>query len=128
MLPGAQNPLRQISIFARNLKLIWGVQTCDEKYIASATGQISRITPSVSRQTRGARDRHERAVRCDGREGRARRTRLKRTAKSCGPDAAVLALSYVEFPRSDGGKRAVHRGELEVSRKAIAQGRPECFR
>ena len=28
----------------------------------------------------------------------------------------------------DGGKRAVHRGELEVSRKAIAQGRPECFR
>src|SRR5947199_987634 len=29
---------------------------------------------------------------------------------------------------SDGGKRAVHRGELEVSRKAIAQGRPECSR
>src|SRR6266404_2736133 len=28
----------------------------------------------------------------------------------------------------DGGKRAVHRGEHEVSRKAIAQGRPECFR
>src|SRR5205809_2590475 len=29
---------------------------------------------------------------------------------------------------SDGGKRAVHRGELAISRKAIAQGRPECFR
>src|SRR5206468_11647088 len=28
----------------------------------------------------------------------------------------------------DGGKKAVHRGELEVSRKAIAQGRPECSR
>src|SRR5215204_6830893 len=28
---------------------------------------------------------------------------------------------------SDGGKRAVLRGEHEVSRKAIAQGRPECF-
>src|SRR6188474_965391 len=27
----------------------------------------------------------------------------------------------------DGGKRAVLRGEHEVSRKAIAQGRPECF-
>src|SRR3954471_11327771 len=26
----------------------------------------------------------------------------------------------------DGGKRAVLRGEHEVSRKAIAQGRPEC--
>src|SRR3954466_13158549 len=28
----------------------------------------------------------------------------------------------------DGGKRAVLRGEHEVSRKAIAQGRPECCR
>src|SRR5437870_13582074 len=31
-------------------------------------------------------------------------------------------------PAGDGGKRAVRRGELEVSRKAIAQGRPECSR
>src|SRR5258708_38680564 len=30
------------------------------------------------------------------------------------------------YSRSDGGKRAVHRGELAISRKAIAQGRPEC--
>src|SRR6266545_6838421 len=28
----------------------------------------------------------------------------------------------------DGGKRAVLRGDHEVSRKAIAQGRPECSR
>src|SRR6266516_821048 len=28
----------------------------------------------------------------------------------------------------DGGKRAVHRGERAISCKAIAQGRPECFR
>src|SRR5436309_5239182 len=39
----------------------------------------------------------------------------------------------VKFSRSkllggDGGKRAVHRGELAISRKAIAQGRPECSR
>ena len=59
----------------------------------------------------------------------ARRARMKRTAKSCGPDAAVLASSRAEvFLRGDGGKRAVHRGEHEVSRKATAQGRPECFR
>ena len=32
------------------------------------------------------------------------------------------------FLRGDGGKRAVHRGELEASRKAIAQGRPGCSR
>ena len=54
---------------------------------------------------------------------------VKRTAKSCGPDAAVLASSCADrFLRDDGGKRAVHRGEHEVSRKATAQGRPGCSR
>ena len=53
---------------------------------------------------------------------------LERTVKSCGPDVAVLALSPREAKLlgDDGGKKAVHRGELEVSRKAIAQGRPGC--
>src|SRR5437879_8126686 len=32
------------------------------------------------------------------------------------------------YPADDGGKRAVHRGERAISRKAIAQGRPECSR
>ena len=32
------------------------------------------------------------------------------------------------YLRGDGGNRAVHRGEHDISRKAIAQGRPECFR
>src|SRR6185312_14643979 len=51
-----------------------------------------------------------------------------RTAKSCGPDVAVLALSPREAKLlgGDGGKRAVRRGEHEVSRKATAQGRPGC--
>ena len=62
-------------------------------------------------------------------EGATRRTRLKRTVKSCGSGAAVLALSWAgRCPAGDGGKRAVLRGEHEVSRKAIAQGRPECSR
>ena len=79
---------------------------------------------------RGARERHERAVRCDGRGGRDRRTRRMRTAKSCGSDVAVLALRSGEAKLlwDNGGKRAVLRGEHEVSRKAIAQGRPECSR
>src|SRR5437879_9174642 len=53
-----------------------------------------------------------------------------RTVKSCGSGAAVLALSPGEAKLlgGDGGKRAVHRGEHEVSRKAIAQGRPGCSR
>src|SRR6266404_9864238 len=60
----------------------------------------------------------------------ARRTRRKRTAKSCGSGAAVLALSPREAKLlgDDGGKRAVLREEHEVSRKAIAQGRPGCPR
>src|SRR5215204_5894415 len=53
-----------------------------------------------------------------------------RTAKSCGSGAAVLALRPREAKllRDNGGKRAVLREEHEVSRKAIAQGRPECCR
>ena len=34
----------------------------------TSQAQISRITPPVSRQMRGVGHRHERAVRCDGRE------------------------------------------------------------
>jgi hypothetical protein len=106
------------------------VKPRNQKYSAFVLAQISRITPLVSRRMRGARDRHERAVRCDGREWRDRRTRLTRTAKSCGSGAAVLALSPREAKLlgGDGGKRAVLREEHEVSRKAIAQGRPECSR
>ena len=45
---------------------------------------------------------------------------------------ATLAVAHrsnrIERGFADnGGKRAVLRGEHEVSRKAIAQGRPECF-
>ena len=93
------------------------------------SGKSVILTWRVSPE-RGACARHERAVRCGGRKACARRARVKRTAKSCGPDAAVLASSRREakFLRDDGGKRAVHRGEHEVSRKATAQGRPGCLR
>ena len=37
------------------------------------------------------------AVGCGGREARVRRTLVTRTAKSCGPDAAVLASSCAGF-------------------------------
>src|SRR3954469_7834836 len=42
--------------------------------------------------------------------------------------AGVKSGRSESFPRGDGGKRAVLRGEHEISRKAIAQGRPECSR
>jgi hypothetical protein len=105
------------------------VKPANQKYSASVATQISPITPPVLRRMRGARERHERAVGCGGRGGCDRRARRTRTAKSCGSGAAVLALSPGEAKllAGDGGKRAVLRGEHEVSRKAIAQGRPECF-
>ena len=51
-----------------------------------------------------------------------------RTAKACGPDVAVLASSCAKARAlcDDGGKRAVLRGDHVISRKAIAQGMPEC--
>ena len=96
----------------------------------NAVGQISGINTRVSRQMRGG----SRSSRTCGGMRWTRSVRKtsahERTAKSCGPDAAVLASSCVgsSFCSGDGGKRAVHRGEHEVSRKATAQGRPECFR
>src|SRR3989442_10959962 len=42
--------------------------------------------------------------------------------------AGVKSGRSKSFLRGDGGKRAVLREGHEVSRKAIAQGRPECSR
>src|SRR5215218_4130892 len=55
----------------------------------------------------------------------------ERTAKACGPDVATLAsmhLGAFDFPGRNGGKRAVLRGELVISRKAIAQGMSDVLR
>jgi hypothetical protein len=100
---------------------------------------------------RGGRDRHERGTGCGGR-GRRRKTNdadppspkttadryrvrctgfgggFSRTAKPCGPDAPMLASSLARFSRGDGGKKAGHQGEPGISRKAIAQGMPDCLR
>src|SRR6201990_3555785 len=52
----------------------------------------------------------------------------QRTAKSCGPGAATLASIR---PACAGlatvTTKAAHRGEHEVSRKAIARGKPRCL-
>src|SRR6266568_4690309 len=56
---------------------------------------------------------------------------LKRTAKTCGPDARYAGVKFRgnKLLRSDGGKRAsAHRGERVISRKAIAQGMSDCLR
>ena len=66
-----------------------------QKYSAFAVGQISDLTLGVSPKRGAGRDRQ---VRCGGMRWTLksrRRTWLRRTAKSCGPDAAVLASSFV---------------------------------
>src|SRR5437899_2603658 len=40
----------------------------------------------------------------------------------------MLALSLRKFPRATVAKKPAHRGEHEVSRKAIAQGMSDCLR
>ena len=58
--------------------------------------------------------------------------RVRRTAKSCGPDApmaGVKSAMMLSHHAGDGDKQArSHRGEHEISCKTIAQGRPDCFR
>ena len=79
-----------------------------------------------SRPTRGAlRDRHERGAGCGGRGRRVDERRLKRTAKSCGPDTPTLVSSFAEvIPRGDGGKKA--RSPGRARRKPLKPLRGEC--
>ena len=90
--------------------------------------QISGITRACLTHRRGARDRHERAVGCDGRrsarEARAGREAYGEVVWFGRRGAGVKSGRRESFSRGDGGKRAVLREEHEVSRKAIAQGRP----
>ena len=82
----------------------------------------------VSPGKRGARDRHERGLRCGGRKSCDGRARPMRTAKSCGPDAPVLASSFVDVSAKRRWQKAGRRGEHAISRKTIVQGRPDALR
>ena len=78
---------------------------------------------------RGARDRHERC-------GEMRWMPNAQLTSAHEADGEVVwfgrpkaGVSSVVEPRDDGDKSGlVHRGEHEVSRKTIAQGKPGCFR
>jgi hypothetical protein len=67
-----------------------------KKNSLNASGK-SALELRPSHPTRGAaRDRHERAVGCGGRGCAFDERRVKRTAKSCGPDAPMLASSLAD--------------------------------
>jgi hypothetical protein len=64
-----------------------------------------------------ARDRHERGAGCGGRFGAFDEWRIRRTAKSCGPDAPTLASSLAEAIReATVANKPGHRGEYEGNR------------
>src|SRR5437868_12290170 len=91
--------------------------------------QISFTFAASRLDTRGAsRSSRTLGAGCDGRVGDARRAALMRTAKLCGPDAPMLASSLrVNNPQATVAKEPGHRGERRISRRTIAQGRPDCF-
>jgi len=51
----------------------------------------------------------------------------QRTAKSCGPGAATLALPAGACSRTTGARKAASPGRARISRKAIARGKPGCL-
>ena len=53
------------------------------------------------------RDRHERGAECGGRGCAQGRTALKRTAKSCGPDASTLGSSFADIRKATVTKKPI---------------------
>jgi hypothetical protein len=66
------------------------IQTPTPVFPAISIGYTEPHTPTEG----AARDRHGRGAGCGGRWWCRRRTALRRTAKSCGPDAPTLASSW----------------------------------
>ena len=104
-------------------------------FVATGDVDLNRKSPAYLSSSRSHKRGVSRSSRtlgagCGGRE-RCSLTneRVMRTAKSCGPDAPMLASSLAEANASRGRRwqeGPVHRGEHDISRKTIAQGRPEC--
>ena len=93
---------------------------------------IRAITPLSPRRHEGTkRVRHVTSARvamdaCCVSAVRAVRTRTRRrTAKSCGPGAATLALRRRK--PATGARKAASPGRARISRKTIARGKPGCF-
>ncbi len=61
---------------------------------------------------------------CGGRGCADNERRLKRTAKSCGPDTPTLVSSWRLGALMTVARKPGHRGEHEGNRKTIAWGMP----
>jgi hypothetical protein len=87
------NPLRETADLLSRINVIWVVQSFCEKYSAFPVGQIISTSSPRPASQRG----DSRSSRSAGRDavdaGAPLTNALKRTAKSCGPDAPTLALT-----------------------------------
>ena len=105
------------------LKISW-----NQKYFAFPEGRNGGISVAIPSRQEGrrpslpTRDGLRWTRRC------LRRTALKRTAKTCGPDTATLVSSLWSDLQVTVARKPVHRGERAISRKAIAQGMSDCLR
>jgi hypothetical protein len=128
----ATNALRQKRNFPSNLNVIWVVQTCREKYIASGIPQISCFIRPVPFLRGAYRDRHERgaglrwtrsAVRNPLR-GRAALLADGEAVWSWRPDAGAKLAKTLTRLAGDGGKRARSPGRARS--KPLKPSRREC--
>jgi hypothetical protein len=108
------------------------VKPLTQKYSAFQNTQISGIAhPSHPAKGRIAIV-TRRAVGCDGRCGVrqlcCRTKRPQRTAKSCGPGAAIVASIHAGLCwHGNGDKKRRSPGRVRISRQTIARGRPGCL-
>jgi hypothetical protein len=117
--------LRTETILLKQFKLFLPVQSSRQKDIDSLPSQITCISPAVSSHRGAVRDRHGRGTGCGGRGWRQRRRRLRRTAKTRGPDAPTLASSWWKrFRRRWWQQSPVTKESAEETVKTIARGMP----
>jgi hypothetical protein len=120
--------LRGQTNFTSKINVICPVQSFLQKYSAGAVGQI-RGTGSRVLSHRGALanviNAGGDAVDAGSAVGRTARTR---TAKSCGPDAPVLASSLWIRSQATVARKPVTGESTKEAVKTIAQGRPDCLR
>src|SRR6478736_2321739 len=123
--------VRQINPSGKSLLIFRShVKPQNQKYFASHPNQISSlisaVLPTEGRAHVTNAERNAVDAAASGKQVRAGRMMLKRTAKSCGSDAPMPASSVREAAQATVSNKHGHREEHEVSRKTIAQGRPVC--
>jgi hypothetical protein len=107
------------------------VQPASKKYSAFPVGQISATSSRHPASQEGRmRNRHETRGGMRWTRQRARRARqcVRRSRVVLTPRRWRQVLERLSLLRATVTKKPGHRGEPVISRKTIAQGRPECFR